>query len=77
MKESQSGIESKKRHQQVIVVTAHTIVHPCLERFVVKYAQDIPRFVCNIFQAWKSLQRYPRGLTDSDHDYILDKILPK
>ena len=36
--------------------------------------KQIPRIVSNRNQASKDLQRHPRCLTDSDNDFILDKI---
>ena len=42
---------------------------------VVKDVHNIPRKVCNRTQAKQYLKRYHICLTDSDHDYIIDKIL--
>ena len=36
--------------------------------------KQIPKGVCNRNQSCKDLQRHPTYLTDSGHDFILDKI---
>ena len=36
--------------------------------------KNIKKLVCNINQSFKSLQRRPIYLTESDNEYILDKI---
>ena len=41
---------------------------------VVKGVYAITRSVCNRNQEKLTLQRHPICLTDSDHDYIIDKI---
>ena len=63
-----------KNHQQLIVFTTHTIVHTCIDVFVVKDVHDITRSDFNINQTIKDLQRHLICLTDYDNDYILDEI---
>ena len=52
----------------------HTIVHTCLDVFVVKDVHYITRSDFNINQTRKDLQRHLICLTDYDDDYILDEI---
>ena len=47
----------KTHKKQVIVIPTCTILNPCLDVFVVKYVQDIPRSICNRNQARRDLQR--------------------
>ena len=63
-----------ENHQQLIVFTTHTIVHTCLDVFVVKYVNDIIISVFIINQTRKDSQRHIICLTDSDNDYIIDNI---
>ena len=63
-----------ENNQQLIVVPTHTIVHTCLNVFVVKDVHDITRGVFNINQKRKDLQRHLICLTDYDNDYIIDGI---
>ena len=39
-----------------------------------KFVHDVPRSVCNINQAKHALQRHPICLTESDNNYILEKL---
>ena len=45
----------EKKHQQLIVLPTHTIVHTCLDVFVVKDVNDITRSDFNINQTLKYL----------------------
>ena len=60
--------------QHVIVVPTRTILHPRLEVNTVTDFHTIPTRVCTRTQAKKSISRQPILLTDSDYDYILEKI---
>ena len=60
--------------RQLIVVPTHTIVHTCIDVFVVKDVNDITRSDFNINQTRKALQRHLICLTYSDNDYILNEI---
>ena len=66
-----------ENHQQLIVVPTHTIVHTCLDVFLVKDVHDIIRSAFNINQTRKDLQRHLIVITDYDNDYILDEIRVK
>ena len=63
-----------KNHQHVVIVSTPTIVHPCLDVSLVKDVARIPRSFYNISQAREALPRFPTCITDTYHDYILDKI---
>ena len=60
--------------QQVITVPTYTILHPRLDVIEITDIHDIPKSVCNRTQAGKSISRHPSCLTDSDYNYILEKI---
>ena len=64
----------KKQQQQIIVVPTHTIVHPCLDVMAVIEVQYMPKCFFIITQQNKNIQGYNICLTESDNDYILDKI---
>ena len=64
-----------KQKQQDIVVPTGTIVQTCLDGIVVKYVHDLPIIICNRNQARRYLNRNIICFADSDHDYILDKIV--
>ena len=49
-------------------------MHPCLDVIAVTEVQDIPKSVFNITQAHNDIQDNNSCLTDSDYDYIVDKI---
>ena len=51
-----------------------TIVHTYLDVILVNQVKQITKSVWNINQEQKYLQRHPIRLTESDHDYILNKI---
>ena len=36
--------------QQTIIVTTHTIIHPCLDVVIIRYVQDIPKNIFNRIQ---------------------------
>ena len=63
-----------ENHQQLIVVTTHTIVNTCLDVFVVKDVHDITISAFNINQTRKDLQWYLICLADCDNYYILGGI---
>ena len=65
---------NQQPQHHIITVPTHTILHPQLEVNTVTYFHAIPKIVCNRTQAKKSMSRYPKFFTDSDHDYILEKI---
>ena len=58
-----------------MVIPTCTIIHPCIGVIVVRYVKDTPNIVCNRKLARQDLQIRSMQTTDSDHDYILDKIL--
>ena len=60
--------------QQTIIVPTRTILHTSLDVIIIRYVQDIPKKICNIIQAKKSIQRHPISMTDADYNYILDKV---
>ena len=41
---------------------------------IVTELKQIPKSVCNRNQARKAIKWYPIGLSESDHDFILDEI---
>ena len=53
----------------------HTILHPRLEVNAVTYFHTIPTSACYRAQAKESISRQPISLTDSDYDYILEKMV--
>ena len=59
--------------QQVITVLTRTILHTLLEVNAITDFHDIPKSVCNMAQAEKSISIHPICLTDSDYDYILEE----
>ena len=73
MQENTNWYWKQQPLQQNIIVTTIKIIHPRLNVSGMKDVQYIPKTVCNIIQG-KTIQRYPICLTDSDYDYILDKI---
>ena len=74
MQENKKYYWEETNLQQLIVFTTQTIVHTCLDVFVVKYVNDIIISAFNINQTRKDLQRHIIGITDYDNDYILDEI---
>ena len=60
--------------QQTIIFTTRKTLHPCLNVIIIRYAQDIPKNICNKIQAKNSIQRHPMFMTDYDYDYTLDEI---
>ena len=60
--------------QHVITVKTHTIFHPQLEVNSVKDFHAMPKSVCNMTQAKKSISRQPICLTDFDYNYIVEEI---
>ena len=61
----------KHTHQQYIIVTTRTSIHPRLDVVVITDIQDTPKRLCNSIQE-KIIQRHYICLTDTDCDYILD-----
>ena len=55
--------------QNNIIVPTCTIVYPCLDVMI-----KIKKRVCNKNQELKTIQRRNICLTDSDHNFIPDKI---
>ena len=47
MQENTKWYWEQKQQQNIIIVSTHTIAHPCLDVMVVKYVHDIPISVCN------------------------------
>ena len=74
MQENTNWYWKQQTLQQNIIVPTHTIIHPCIDVFIMKNVQDTPKTVCNRIQAKISKQRHPICLTDADYDYILDEI---
>ena len=60
--------------QHNIIIPTGPILHPFPDVITIRYVQDIPKNLCNMIQAKKSIQRHPIIMTDSDYDYILDEI---
>ena len=60
--------------QQTIIFPTRTILHPYIDVITIIYVQDIPKDLCNIIQAKKSIQRHPIIMTDADYDYILNEV---
>ena len=63
----------QKNQKQVIIVTTLTIVHLCIDIVTVKSVHDIPISIYKRNQQKKSLQRHRICMTDSNHDYIIEK----
>ena len=63
-----------KKPSTINIFTTHTIVHTCLDVFVLKDGHDITISDFNINQTIKYLQRHLIFLNDSDNDYIIDEI---
>ena len=61
----------KTQQRNNIIVTTHTILHPCIDVMAVTEVKK-PKCVCNINQARKALKRRHIFITDSDHYFILD-----
>ena len=61
----------QNRQQQVTVVPTCTILHLCLDVFLVKDVHDIPRCVLNINKEIRDLQIHTIYITDYDHDYSI------
>ena len=57
----------EKKHQQLIVLPTHTIVHTCLDVFLVKDVHDITRSDFNINQTLKYLQGHLICTTDNEN----------
>ena len=74
MQESTNWYWKQQPLQQNIIVPTRTIINPRLDVFGITDVQDIPKYVCNIIQAKKSIQIHPIFLTDADYYYILDEI---
>ena len=74
MKEKTKCYWEGKNHQKSIVVTTHTILHTCLDIFLVKDVHDITISAFNINQTRKDLLGHLIGITDYDNYYILDGI---
>ena len=64
----------QEKKKCLLVIPTHTIVHTCLDVFVVKDVHDITRGAFNINQTRKYLQRHLICLPDYDNDYIFDEI---
>ena len=75
MQEKTKCYWEQKNQQQVIVFLTHTIIYPCIDVMAVKYIDDINTSVSNRNQQKKALKLHPICLTESDHDYIVDKFL--
>ena len=56
------------------ICSKFTIIHSCIDVFLIKEFQDIPGSVFKRNQTKQDLQRRPIYLTDSCPDYIIDKI---
>ena len=52
----------------------HTIFYIHVLMLIVKYVHGIPKSFCNRNQVKQALQVHPIGLTDSDHNYIIEEI---
>ena len=65
---------NKYPQQHVITVPTRIIFHPQLEVNAVTYFYAIPKSVCTGTQEKQSISRQTICLTDSDYDYILEKI---
>ena len=74
MEENSKWYWKEQSLQQNIIVSTCTILHPCLDVFIITDVQDIPKTVCNSIQERKSIQGHPIFMTDADYDYILDKL---
>ena len=64
--------QQPKHH--VITVPTRTIIHPQLEVNPVTDFHAITKSICTSTQSKTSISRHPVCLTDSDYDYILEKI---
>ena len=49
-----------------MIVPTSTIPHPSLDVITTKYAQDIPKNLCNMIQEKQSIQRHPIIMADAD-----------
>ena len=74
MQENTNWYWKQQPLQQTIIVSARTILHSRLDVITIRYAQEIPKNICNSIQAKKSIQRRHISMTDADYDYILDEI---
>ena len=63
------------QYQQITTVTTRTITNPCLGVVVVKEVQYTPGSVYNKSQPLEDLEIRTICITDSYHDYIIDKLL--
>ena len=61
------------RTEDSVIISTHTIFHPCLDVSAIKEVEDIPRSLCNKKQAQKSVKRHPISIYDADQDYVLDE----
>ena len=74
MQESTDWFWDQHPQQEVITGPTYITLHPLLDVIAITYIHDIPNSVCNRTQEKKSISRHPSCLTDSDYNYILEKI---
>ena len=74
MQENSNWYWKQQSLQQNIIVLTRTIIHICLDVFIIRYVQDTPNNVYNRIQGKKAIQRHPICLTDTDFDYILYRM---
>ena len=63
------------QNKQIVLISTHNIVHSCIDVLSIKYVVDIPSSICNKTITTNS-STTEIFITDKDHDYILDGIIP-
>ena len=66
---------TQKQQHNIIAVMKFTIVHLCIDFFLVEYFQYVTISVCNRKQAQQALQIHTICITDSNNEYIIDENL--
>ena len=60
--------------QKCITFPTRTIIHPRLDVTSKTDIHDIPKSICKMIQAKKTISRHHIRLTNSDYNYILKEI---
>ena len=68
------GIGIKNSSDKLLFFQTRIIVHPYLHVIIVKYVHAILRSFCKRNQSKQDLQRHLIRPTESDHNYILEKL---
>ena len=61
--------------KHIIIISTHTILHPCIDVSIIKYIDNTPRSIYEIIIHLQATQRHPVCIYDVYHDYIFDEIM--